>query len=204
MAEIDYFYTQISPFSYLGHRAFLDLARTHGAEVRFRPVMLAKIFAHSGALPVPERPKARQAYRLVELQRWRDKRGLPLNLRPKHFPANPGLSDRVTIALVAAGKDPGDFAEAMLRACWAEDKDIADPAVVAEKLTAAGHDSDAILAAADGEDAKATYEKNTADAVALDAIGAPNYVLNGEMFWGQDRLELLGDALASGRPAYTP
>ena len=204
MAEIDYFYTHVSPFSYLGHRAFLDLAKSHGAKVRFRPVMLPKIFAHSGALPVPERPKARQAYRLVELQRWRDKRGLPLNLKPKHFPANPGLADRAAIALVAAGKDAGDFAGAMLAACWAEEKDIADPAVVTEKLTASGHDAEAILKAAEGEEAKATYEKNTADAIALDAIGAPNYVLNGEVFWGQDRLELLGDALAAGRPAYTP
>jgi len=204
MAEIEYFFTHVSPWTYLGHRAFLDLAKTHGAKIVFRPVMLSKVFANSGAQPLAERPKARQEYRLVELQRWRDRRGLPLNLKPKHFPTNPGLADRAAIALVAAGKDPGDFSEAIMAACWVEEKDVADPAVVKEKLAAVGHDADRILAAADADAAKATHEKNTADAVAINAIGAPTYVLNGETFWGQDRLDLLGDALASRRAPFRP
>lgn len=204
MAEIEYFFTHISPWTYLGHRAFLDLAREHGAKIVCRPVMLSKVFANSGAQPLAERPKARQDYRLVELQRWRDRRGLPLNLKPKHFPTNPGLADRAAIALAAAGVDPGGFSEAILTACWAEEKDIADPAVVREKLAASGHDAERVLAEADGEAARAAHEKNTADAIALNAIGAPNYVLNGEVFWGQDRLELLGDALATHRKPFRP
>lgn len=204
MAEIEYFFTHVSPWTYLGHRAFLDLAKAHGAKIAFRPVMLAKVFANSGAQPLAERPKARQEYRLMELQRWRDKRGMPLNLKPKHFPTNPGLADRAAIALVAAGEDPGDFSEAVMAACWVEEKDVADPAVVKEKLAASGHDADAILAAAESDATKATHEKNTADAVAINAIGSPTYVLNGETFWGQDRLDLLGDALASRRAPFRP
>ena len=204
MAEIEYFYTHISPWTYLGHRAFLDLARAQGAKVVFRPVVLGKVFANSGAQPLAERPKARQEYRLVELQRWRERRGLPLNLKPKHFPTNPGLADRAAIALLAAGEDPGDFSEAVMAACWVEEKDIADADVVKEKLSASGHDADAILAAAESDAAKATHEKNSADAVAINAIGAPTYVLSGETFWGQDRLDLLGDALASRRAPFRP
>jgi 2-hydroxychromene-2-carboxylate isomerase len=202
MAEIEYFFTHVSPWTYLGHRAFLDLAKAHDAKVVFRPVILGKVFANSGAQPLAERPKARQDYRLVELQRWRDRRGLPLNLKPKHFPTNPGLADRAAIALLAAGKDPGDFSEAILAACWVEEKDIADADVVKEKLAATGHDAERVLAEAESDSAKATHEKNTADAVAINAIGAPTYVLGGETFWGQDRLDLLGDALASRRSPF--
>jgi 2-hydroxychromene-2-carboxylate isomerase len=202
MAEIEYFFTHNSTWSYLGHRAFLDLAKAHGATVRNRPVILSKVFANSGAQPIAERPKARQEYRLVEMQRWRAKRGMPLILKPKHFPTSASLADRAAIVLVAAGMDPGEFSEAIMAACWAEEKDIADPAVVKEKLAAAGHDADRILAAAESDATKATHEKNTADAVEINAIGAPTYVLNGETFWGQDRLDLLGDALTSPRAAF--
>jgi 2-hydroxychromene-2-carboxylate isomerase len=129
---------------------------------------------------------------------------MPLNLKPKHFPTNPGLADRSAIAIAAAGKDPGDFSEAIMAACWVEEKDIADPAVVKEKLVATGHDSDRILAEADSDAAKAAHEKNSADAIAINVIGSPTYLLNGEAFWGQDRLDLLGDALASRRAPYRP
>ena len=202
LAEIEYFFTLVSPFAYLGHRAFLDLADAHGAKVRYKPVMLAKVFGNSGAVPLAERPKARQDYRLLELQRWRAKRGLPLNLKPKHFPTNPALADRTVIAMVDAGRDPGAFAEAVFRACWAEERDIADRGVLADKLTEVGHEPEAILAAAEGEAAQRTYDENTAEAIRFNAIGSPTYVLDGEVFWGQDRLDLLAEALESGRSPY--
>ena len=203
MADIHYYFTLISPFAYLGHRALLDLAAAHGATVHYKPVMLAKVFENSGGLPVAQRPKARQDYRFLELQRWREKRGLPLNLKPKHFPTNPALGDRSVIALAEAGWDPADYIESVFRACWAEDRDIADRGVLAEKLTDAGHDVEAVLAAAEGDAVARRYEENTADAVRLNAIGSPTYVLAGEVFWGQDRLDLLADALESGRAPYS-
>lgn len=203
MAAIDYYFTLISPWAYLGHRALLDLAAARGATVNYRPVMLAKVFENSGAAPLAQRPKARQDYRFVELQRWRAKRGLPLNLKPKHFPSNPSLADRTVIALLAEGRDPGGYAEAVFRACWAEERDIADREVLAAKLDEAGHDAERVLAAADSDPIRQTYEANTAEAVALNAIGSPTYVLGGEVFWGQDRLDLLADALESGRQPYS-
>jgi 2-hydroxychromene-2-carboxylate isomerase len=202
MPAIDYFFTQVSPYAYLGHRAFVELAGKHGAEIRYKPVILPKVFENSGALPLAQRPKARQDYRFLELQRWRAMRGLPLNLKPRHFPTNPALADRSVIALAAAGHDPADYGERIFRACWAEDRDIADRETLADLLRASDHDAEAILAAADGADARTAYERNTAEAVALNAIGSPTYVLNGEVFWGQDRLDLLAEALISGRDPY--
>ena len=202
MPTIDYFLTLVSPFVYLGHRALLDVAREHGAEVRFRPVALMGVWEHSGAVPLPQRPQSRQDYRLIELQRWREKRGVPLNLHPKHFPTNPTLADRSVIALVEAGADPADYAEAVLRACWVDDKDVAEADVLAGLLEQAGHDAGAILAAAQSDAVAAIHETNTEAAVALGVVGAPGYVLNGEPFWGQDRIELLADALESARAPY--
>src|SRR5688572_17635832 len=163
MADIDYYFTLISPYAYLGHQPLLQLAESNGATLRYRPVMLAKVFENSGGLPVAQRPKARQDYRFLELQRWREKRGLPLNLKPKHFPTNPALADRSVSALVEAGRDPADYIESVFRACWAEDRDIADRGVLAEKLTDAGHDVEAVLAAAEGDAVARRYEENTAE-----------------------------------------
>ena len=202
MPVIDYFFTLVSPYAYLGHRPFLELAAAHGATIRYKPVMLSKVFENSGALPLAQRPKARQDYRFIELQRWRAKRGVPLNLKPKHFPTNPALADKSVIALVEAGRDPGAYVEAAFRACWAEERDVADREVVAEKLRASGFDPEPVLAAAESE-ADRIYQANTAEAVRINAIGSPTYVLNGEVFWGQDRLDLLAEALDSGRAPYS-
>lgn len=204
MTTIDYFFTLSSPFAYLGHRAFLEVAAAHGAEVRYRPVALATVFEHTGGVPLPQRPKARQQYRFLELQRWREKRGVPLNLRPKHFPTNPTLADRTVIALTEAGADPAGYIEAMFRALWADERDIADQAVVTELLEAAGHAAGPVLKAAESDRVVATHMTNTDEAIASGAVGSPSYVLNGEAFWGQDRIELLADALESGRPPYRP
>jgi 2-hydroxychromene-2-carboxylate isomerase len=200
---IDYFFTLVSPYAYLGHRPFLELAAAHGATIRYKPVRLSKVFENSGALPLAERPKARQDYRLLELQRWRAKRGVPLNLRPKHFPTNPALADKSVIVLVETGREPGAYIEAAFRACWAEERDLADRDVVAEKLRASGFDPEPVLAAAQGERADRAYQANTVEAVGINAIGSPTYVLNGEVFWGQDRLDLLAEALQSGRAPYS-
>jgi 2-hydroxychromene-2-carboxylate isomerase len=204
MAAIDYYFSLTSPYAYLGHAAFLKVAAEHGAEVRYRPVALPVVFEHTGGVPLPQRPKARRDYRFIELQRWRAVRGLPLNLQPRHFPADPTIAHLAVIALVQAGADPASFMDAVFRAVWAEEKDIADRAVLAELLRGAGHDSKAVLAAAETDSAAAIFKANTDAAIAAGVIGAPTYVLNGEPFWGQDRIELLADALKSGRPPYRP
>jgi 2-hydroxychromene-2-carboxylate isomerase len=201
-ARVDYYFSLISPYAYFGHAAFLDAAREAGAEVAYRPVRIFDLFAANGGLPLGQRAPARQRYRLIELQRWRAKRGLPLNLAPKHFPLDPGPADRCAIALVAAGADPAAYMDAAFRALWAHDADIADPAVLAELLTRHGFDAVPVLAAADAAETVAAYQRNTEAAIAADLPGLPGYVLDGEPFWGQDRVEDLREALLSGRAPY--
>ncbi|MTI00220.1 2-hydroxychromene-2-carboxylate isomerase [Roseibium sp. RKSG952] len=202
--EIDYFFTHISPWAYLGHDLFCEMAQKHGVTVRVRPVDLSGVFAESGGLPLGKRHPARQAYRFVEMQRWRDKRQVPLTMKPAHFPAPPGLADCCAIALAGEGLDPLKFSARAFRAIWAEDRNIAEETVLAECLTGCGHDPEAILTLAKSDDIKKIYQKNQEDAVAQGLIGSPTYLLNGEPFWGQDRLEILEDALVSGRAPYHP
>lgn len=203
-AVIDYFYTHISPWAYLGHEAFRDIASRHGATIRPRPVDLSGVFEASGGLPLGKRHPARQAYRFIEMQRWKDKRAIPLTFKPAFFPTPPGLSDCCTIALAEKGGPALDFTAAAFKAVWAEDRNVADETVLAEILTGFGQDADSVLEAAKSAEIAEKYKQNQTDAIDLGVVGSPCYVLNGEPFWGQDRLDLLDDALASGRGPYSP
>lgn len=202
MAEIDYYFTCVSPYAYLGHQALLDIAKRRGATINPKPFALFDVWKESGAVPVPQRPKMRQDYRLIELQRWREARGLALNLHPAGWPTDPTLADCAVIALDRAGGDALGLAGKLLAACWAEEANVADEEVVAERIRAVDGDPDAILGAARSEEVAGIRERNTNDAIAANAVGAPAYVLGGEPFWGQDRLALLDDALRTGRKAY--
>ncbi len=197
--RIEYFFTSVSPWSYLGHDAFVDLANTHGAEIVYKPTNLTVVFSETGGLPLAKRAPARQKYRLVELKRWKEKRGLPLNLQPAHFPTDASLVDRCVIAIADAGGDPAGFLGRAYRAVWAIDRDIADEHVVEGLLADAGQDARAVIASARTDAVGETYAANSREAIDRSVFGAPTYVLNGEPFWGQDRLDLLADALSSGR-----
>lgn len=199
---VDYFYTSISPFSYLGHATLLKMADELGFSIRFRPIQLAAVWSESGGVAPPQRHPARLRYRMLELQRWRDAAAVPLNLQPAHFPTDPSLADRCAIVLQAEGKAPGAFIEQVFQACWVEEKNVADEAVIHAILGKNGFDADAIIARAGDEATTKIYDENTADGVRYDIIGAPGYVLNGEAFWGQDRLPMLESAIRSGRNAY--
>ncbi len=201
---IDYYFTLPSPWTYLGHDLFLAICARHGVTIHYRPMPIGEVFDATGSLPLPKRPPARQRYRFVEMQRWREKRGLPLVLKPTHFPFDATLLNRAIAGLAATGRDPGRLVGAALSSLWAEDRNPGDEAEAARLIAAAGFDPQETLALARSDLAGATYERNGRDAVAADVFGAPGYVLDGEVFWGQDRLELLEDALASGRAAYQP
>ncbi|MCB1448703.1 MAG: 2-hydroxychromene-2-carboxylate isomerase [Nitratireductor sp.] len=205
MAEtIDYFFTSISPFVYLGHRKLMEIAARHGAPLRFRPFILGGVWENSGSVPLPQRSATRQRYRLVELQRIAEYRGETLNLHPAHFPVNPERADLCVAAITLAGGNPTDFVYETCKAVWARNLNISDEAVLAEILEATGHDAARMLDASRSEAAIAARQENTNAAIAADAIGAPAYVYKGEVFWGQDRLEMLEAMIASDRPAFSP
>jgi 2-hydroxychromene-2-carboxylate isomerase len=202
--EIDYFFSVLSPWAYLGHRTLMEIADKHGRKVNFRPVTLSVVWQNSGSVPLGQRSAVRQRYRFVELQRYAELRGMTLSYKPAFFPANPDRAELSVIAIILAGGDPADFAFRCGEALWTQDRDIADEAVVAKLLEAAGHDAAAIIEASKGAEAAAARETNNQAAMAADAIGVPTYVYKGEPFWGQDRLDMLERMIASDRPAYRP
>lgn len=195
--QVDYYFTSLSPYTYLGHSVFIDIINRNDAEVDYKPVILGKVFASLGVLPIKERPVARQKYRLVELNRWATKRQLPLNLQPAYFPADPSLADKIIIALQHTGIDASPFLARVLAACWSEDKNIADEALLREILTELGIDADKIVLLAQSDATQEQYENNTKEAIDKGVLGAPVYMLNDEQFWGQDRLDFLEDALSA-------
>jgi 2-hydroxychromene-2-carboxylate isomerase len=199
---IDYYFSLVSPWAYIGHAPFMEIVQRHGVEVNFKPVFLGRVFAETGGLPLAQRHPARQRYRILELQRWREKRGLSFNITPKHWPFDVNLADRFVIAINASGKSPDAFLRRAYAAVWEEERNLGDPLVLAELAEQAGFDSSTLMDVATGSTTEAIYALNLENAVAADVFGSPAYVLDREVFWGQDRLDLLADALASGRAPY--
>ncbi|HEY8580581.1 MAG TPA: 2-hydroxychromene-2-carboxylate isomerase [Beijerinckiaceae bacterium] len=201
---ITYYFSLLSPWAYLGHAAFGRLAERHDLAIDYRPVNLMTLFPETGGLPLPKRHPSRQSYRMVELQRWREVRDVPLVLQPKHWPFDFKLADRT--ALVAGRVGPQarahDYVARAFRAVWVEERDMSDPALMQGLLAESGFDAASVLEAARAPEAEAAYAENYDRALADGVYGSPSYVLDGEVFWGQDRLELLDSALVSGRPPY--
>jgi len=193
---IDYYFSPMSPWTYLGHKRFAEILASADAQVNVKPVDYGRIFPVSGGVPVKQRAAQRQAYRMVELRRWRDFLGIALNIEPKYFPY---AAESASLLIVAADRKHGTqaamkFAYAILRACWAEERNCADAATLDQIAAAAGLDGFALRSRE--SEAKAAYDDNTQEAIKRKVFGAPSYVLDGEIFWGQDRLDFLERALA--------
>jgi 2-hydroxychromene-2-carboxylate isomerase len=197
MAHIDYYFATVSPNTYLAGTRLEDVAARHGATVTYRPLDIMALFARTGGIPPKDRHPSRQEYRLQELRRNAAKAGLPINLKPAFWPTNPAPSSYAIIAAQnAGGGDLGQLVFALTRACWAEEKNIAEDEVIRDCLSAAGFDpklADAgLLVGAE------TYARNLEDAVSAGAFGAPFYIVTetDERFWGQDRIADLDAYLA--------
>jgi 2-hydroxychromene-2-carboxylate isomerase len=193
---VDFYYANTSPWTYLGWQRFQAIARQAGARVNYWPVDYGKIFPVSGGLPVKQRPPQRQAYRMMELKRWKAHLGVPINLEPKYFPTNESLAGHMAIAARRRGLDVAAFSFAVLRGCWAEEKDVSDPATLMALANGLGMDGKALLAEAESEPVKAERERDNQAAIALGVFGAPTFVIDGELFWGQDRLDFVERKLA--------
>lgn len=186
--HIDYYFTTISPFTYLAGDRLEQIASRHAATIAYKPIDLGSIFARTGGLALQDRPIARQEYRLQELRRAIAKTGLKLNLKPAFFPTNPAPSCYAIIAAQAAGGgDLGLLCRLFLTACWLEEKNIAEDDVIRDCLTRAGFDPE--LANSGLLSGAETFIRNTEEALNAGVFGAPFYVVDGtERFWGHDRL----------------
>ncbi len=194
---IDYYLTLNSPWAYLGSAPLRDLARRNGARVNVKPCKFGPIFEQTGGLPLPKRSPQRRAYRMMELKRWREVRGVPLILEPKGFPSDDLDATRLVIAAKLQGRDAHGLSLELGRSLWERDESIADPAVIAAAAARAGLDAEALRAQAPPQaELYRLYEQYTQEALAAGVFGAPSFVLpSGELFWGQDRLDLLERAL---------
>lgn len=195
---VEYFLSPVSPWTYLGHARFAAMAKRHGAVVKVKPADLGKIFPVSGGLPLAKRAPQRQAYRLMELKRFREYLKLPLNLQPKFFPVPADLAAQFIVAAGRAGGTDAamQLAGAVLRACWAEDRDVSDAATLNAICSEQGMDAAALAAAAQSDAVKAEYAGYTQEAIDRGVFGAPSYIIGEEIFWGQDRLDFVDRALA--------
>ena len=194
---IDYYFGPQSPWTYFGHERLGRIATAAGARMNMLPADLGRIFAVSGGLPLAKRPPQRQAYRLVELRRFADHLGMPLNLHPTYFPVAGDAAARLIIAVDRAdGADVAmAFAGRVMSGVWAGERNIADAQTLATMLAEAGLPQRR-LDDAQGAEVQNRYDANTRTAIDIGIFGSPTYVVDGEMFWGQDRLDFLERALA--------
>ena len=196
MAHIDYYISTLSPSVYLAGTQLEEIAQKHGAMITYKPLDIMALFARTGGQPLSERHPNRQAYRAQDMARRARRLGMPINVKPAFWPPNPAPSSYAIIAAQSAGGgDLGALVHSVLRALWSEERDIADDGVIRDCLSAAGFDpglaDSGLLAGAE------TYAANLEEAVNAGVFGTPFYVVDdGQIFWGQDRLEDLDAHLA--------
>ena len=192
---IDYYFSVNSVFAYLGSQELERIAKTHRVRVRVKPVNLKSIFAQTGGTPLSQRDPERQAYRFVEMRRWRDYRGMRLVMEPPYFPVAEEPAARIILAANAIGRDPLKLAHAIMRAMWTGDRNIADTPTLLEIVQRSGEDALGIVAKSRSKAIEEGFAANTEEALKIGCFGSPWYVHEGEPFFGQDRLDFLEKAL---------
>jgi carboxymethylenebutenolidase len=201
--HVDYYVSLNSPWTHLGAARIAALTAQHGASLRVYPVDFGTIFPASGGLPLPKRAPQRQAYRLMELRRWRDALGIPITIAPRFFPAReqPAASCVIAVRETIGDAPAVALAHGILKALWEEERDTGDTATLRDLIADTGLDAKAVLTLA--EDPR-WAERRAADstaALARGVFGAPSYVIGDEIFWGQDRLDFVARCLSGQSPA---
>ena len=195
MPTFDFYFAAVSPWVYLGNPGLIDLLERHDAEIRLHAVDLGQLGEH-GFLALAQRPRARQNYRLLELKRWSERLKQPLHLHPRHFPVAAATAGHMVLA--AQATHTGRRALVLLgeigRAVWADELDVSDPEVLVKLADGCGFEGRALLEAA--PDMAAAALESTEQARSLGVFGVPWYVVDGEAFWGQDRLDFVDQALS--------
>jgi 2-hydroxychromene-2-carboxylate isomerase len=193
---MDYYFSVLSDWAYFGGERLERLARRYGVRINHMPVRLAAVYAGTGGIILQKRSKQRQDYRVVELVRWRDYLGIPIEIFPSHYPVDDWLSSCMIIAAKRADADCGLLANAILRAIWAENRNIADPDTLRKLADGLGMDGEGLLASARADNTIRELDRYTQEAQERGVFGSPFYFFGTEVFWGQARLQFLEDARA--------
>lgn len=194
---IDYYFSVISPWTYLGDGRFQELAQRFDAQVIYHPLSSADLFPATGGQLLKDRAKPRKDYRLVELARWKKHLGVPLNVQPKHFPVSEAPASKLLLATQSSGQDAGPLLSAILKAVWAEERDISDVDTLIALAGLCGLDVETLFRTAQSPEYDAAFSTCTQMAIQRGVFGYPTYALNNELFWGQDRLPFLESALTA-------
>ncbi len=197
MSEIEYFYSAHSAYAYLGSARFMAIARAAGRRIHHKPMSLKMVVPAGGAAPFRARSQAHYDYYFGrEIERWAELRGIPVMDRLPTHHANPlELANGMLIAAERAGADVDALAHALLETHWVADADLADRDTLAAIGRGIGLDPAPLLDVALSPEVQVIYEANTEEAVRRSVFGSPTYVVDGDMFYGQDHLDMVEHAL---------
>lgn len=201
MIELSCYYSLSSPWAYFAGPKLQDIVRRHHVRLVLKPYDFQEIVPRTGGIPLRTRPEPRRTYHALELDRFRKYLGMPLNLEPRYYPKDgqpagwnkpPGW---MVIAAQARGLDAMPLSHALLRALWAEERNTADPAVRRAVADENGYDGASLQAAETSDEVQQLYRRYTDEAERAGVFGAPTFILEGERYWGQDRLDFVDRAL---------
>lgn len=205
MIELNCYYSLSSPWAYFAGPRLQDIVRRHHAKLLLKPFDFQSIVPRTGGVPLRTRPEPRRDYHELELDRWRQYLGMPLSLRPRHYPqvvTDPDWNKHAGWMVIAAqdlGLDAFPLSHAILRGLWAEDRDIARADVRRAIANENGYDGGRLEKLEQSDRVQKLYRQFTDEAESLGVFGAPTFIVEGERFWGQDRLEFVDRALERAR-----
>lgn len=181
-----------SPWTFLGHKKVNEISKQNNCELDIMPVNYGEIFPVSGGLPVHKRPLQRQKYRLQELKRWSEFLKIKLNPEPKHFPSRSLLPSKVIISVkILNFENVNDIAYAIMEGLWIKEMNIDDPKNLKKILTRFIKTADEVIDFSESKQVEKEMNEYTKEAIDLAVFGAPTYILDDQIYWGQDRLDFL-------------
>lgn len=199
--RVVHYFSPMSGYAYLGFGALGALADRRRASIEHKPVDIMKVFAAVDAIASARQSPARLAHRRADMARWARRRGLQANLQPRFWPVDATLASCAIIAAQENGFGATALTASILSAVWARDLDIARPDVIGALARENGLDGGEILDLAQSPAIFARYLANTQEAIAAGVIGSPTYRVGDELYFGQDRLDFVEEALAEALAA---
>lgn len=200
MSEIICYFSPQSGYAYLGHKRLVAIAHEHGATILWRPVDILQVFAEGGSTAPAKQSPVRNAYRKVDIVRWARLRGIPINTEPAYWPTDTLPACRMIAVAQLQGIDATALIGACLGAVWAQDIQISQRTNLIRLANEVGLDGAHLATLSDSVEAAERVQRNTAEAIAAGVFGSPSYVVGGELFFGQDRLDFVAAKLAELAP----